>query len=400
MNSPAHDFDVIIIGAGASGMMCALEAAKRGRRVALLDHGHQLGAKILISGGGRCNFTNLGASSKNYVSQNPHFCKSALSRYGSAEILELVKESGLPYEERKWGQLFFKCSAREFVEFLRVKCEEAGVLIFLQTSITGVTHEGRFEVRTSKGVFAGEALVVATGGLSIPKVGASGFGYELARQFGHTLVKTAPALDGFVFSEGDVSRFGGFAGLSLEVQISCGGVSFTEALLFTHTGLSGPVSLQASLHWSKGETIEINLLPGMDLLDWLKREKAKGATKSPRGILKNLLCEFLPSRLAERLCELHNVPKIPLPELSEKAAQPLFENIHHWRLTPASTVGYNKAEVTRGGINTDELSSKTMESKKIPGLYFIGEVVDVTGWLGGYNFQWAWASGWAAGQVV
>ncbi|MGK5090073.1 aminoacetone oxidase family FAD-binding enzyme [Bdellovibrionota bacterium FG-2] len=252
MNSVASDFDVIILGAGASGMMCALEAGKRGRSVALLDHGVQVGSKILISGGGRCNFTNLGVSAKNYVSQNPHCCKSALSRYGCGEILALVKESGLPYEERKWGQLFFKCSAREFVEYLRSQCKEAGVQIFLQTAIMAIVRkpEGAFKVQTSTGTFSGGSLVVATGGLSIPRTGATGFGYEIARQFGHTVITAAPALDGFVFSEADVGRFGGFAGLSLDAQISCGVVSFREALLFTHTGLSGPVSLQASLHWN------------------------------------------------------------------------------------------------------------------------------------------------------
>lgn len=405
--------DVVIIGAGGAGMMCAIQAGRRGRTVLVLDHSKKLGGKILISGGGRCNFTNLGASPAQYVSKNPHFCKSALSRFTPGDFIEMVKAHDIPFHEKKLGQQFCDRSAEEIVEMLKKECDEAGAEIKLGCSVLGIErleHAGaskkndgalsdtpaRFQVKTSLGDFQCESLVVATGGLSIPKIGATGFGYELARQFGHSIIETEPALDGFTFSAADSERFRGLAGISVDCTIECGGVSFRENALFTHAGLSGPAALQASLHWNRGDAVTIDLSPDRDLFQFFIQKKHEGN----RSLVKNLLSEVLASRLAERLCELDFQSTLPLPQVSERELEVFCKKLHRFVIVPAGTVGYSKAEVTRGGVNTDELSSKTMESKRVPGLYFIGEVVDVTGWLGGYNFQWAWASGWAAGQVV
>lgn len=402
-----RSIDVGIIGAGGAGLFCASEAAARGRRVLVLDHARKLGGKILISGGGRCNFTNTGASPSQYVSRNPHFCKSALSRYPSARFIERVKEHRIAFHEKKLGQLFCDGSAQAIVGLLKTECDRAGATIEL--GCTGVKvvkverlepSQGpgapRFQVESSGGVFVAESLVIATGGLSIPKIGATGLGYEIARQFGLKIVPTAPALDGFVLTGEASAWLGELSGVSIDCVIRCGGSSFRESLLFTHTGLSGPAALQASLHWSPGDRVTIDLLPDLDVLQWLLGKKRMGN----RGLLRNLLAEALPARFAERFCERNFPTELPLPQLSESALASFCAKLHAWELVPASTVGYAKAEVTRGGVDTDELSSKTLEAKKVPGLYFVGEVVDVTGWLGGYNFQWAWASGWAAGQVV
>ena len=399
------DFDVIIIGAGASGMMCGMQAGYRARRVLVLDHAKKVGSKILISGGGRCNFTNTGASAARYVSRNPHFCKSALSRFPADRFIEMVRNHGIAFEERKWGQLFCENSASEIVDLMKTGCEQAGVQFQLDAKIEKVSRSGeRYEVQTSQGVFTCASLCVATGGLSIPKIGASGLGYDIARQFGLKIVKPEPALDGFTLTPNTPESrvFLDLAGISLECIVTCNGISFREDLLFTHQGLSGPAALQASLHWNSGDAIEIDLVPEWPdrrLLDWFLKEKKKGN----RALVKNLLGEIIPGRLADRLCELFissGQAQLPLPQVSEKALETFCERLHHWKVIPSGTVGYSKAEVTRGGVDTDELSSKTMEAKKVPGLYFIGEVVDVTGWLGGYNFQWAWASGFAAGQAV
>lgn len=393
-------FDVIILGAGGAGMMCAIQAAKRGRSVLLLDHANKLGGKILISGGGRCNFTNLGASPLQYVSENPHFCKSALSRFQPHDFIQLVEKHQIDFHEKKLGQLFCDRSAQQIVDLLRTECETEGARIQLNCKIQKVSAGDRFLVETSLGAFQCQSLVVATGGLSIPKIGATGFGYEIARQFGIALVPTRPALDGFRLSAKDAQSFGDLAGLSADTIVTTNGISFRENILFTHAGLSGPATLQASLHWKPGDEIAINLLPEINIFEWLMTKKREGN----RSLLKNILSELLASRLAERFCELYYPdPKqlaLPIPQLSEKMLEVFCKKIHEWTLIPSGTVGYSKAEVTRGGVDTQELSSKTMEAKKVPGLYFIGEVVDVTGWLGGYNFQWAWASGWAAGQVV
>ena len=396
------EYDVIILGAGGAGMMCALQAGYRGRRVLLLDHSRKLGGKILISGGGRCNFTNLGASSAQYYSKNPHFCKSALSRFPSSSFIEMVKSHGIPFHEKKLGQLFCDGSAQNIVDLLVAECNQAGAEFKLECKIERISKvdqpegKNRFQIETSQGDFFCESLVVATGGFSIPKIGATGFGYQIARQFGLAIVETLPALDGFTMGPEYRPLMEGLAGISVDCVIQCNESKFRENILFTHSGISGPAALQASLYWNKGDPIKVDLLPDMDLKEFFAQKKKEGN----RSTVKNLLCDLLPSRFATRLCELDFPSQQPLPQVSEKALEKFCETLHNWVLMPNGTVGYSKAEVTRGGVDTNELSSKSMESKKVPGLYFIGEVVDVTGWLGGYNFQWAWASGWAAGQVV
>ncbi|MDB6036677.1 MAG: rane protein [Verrucomicrobiales bacterium] len=393
--------DVIVIGAGGAGMMCALQAGMRGRKVILLDHAPKLGGKILISGGGRCNFTNTGASPAQYVSANAHFCKSALSRYTPADFIALVGSHGIAYHEKKLGQLFCDVSARQIVEMLKSECAKVGAEFKLNCKIESVAKNsdlgaGRFQLSTSQGDFFCESLVIATGGLSIPKIGATGFGYEIARQFGLRIVDTAPALDGFVFSDKETQSLSELAGLSVDCVITCNHVSFRENILFTHNGLSGPAALQASLHWRPGIEVSINLLPEIDPTKWLLGKKRTGE----RALVKNLLSQLLPNRFAARFCELNFRSELPLAQIPDKEIEEFGRQLSAWRLVPSGTVGYNKAEVTRGGVDTRELSSRTMEAIKVPGLYFIGEVVDVTGWLGGYNFQWAWASGAAAGGVV
>ncbi len=398
-------YDVIVLGAGGAGMFCAIQAGKRGRNVLILDHAKKLGGKILISGGGRCNFTNLGASPAQYVSQNPHFVKSALSRFRPADFIALVEAHGIAYHEKKLGQQFCDGSAAQIVELLENECRDAGVEIRLETQIDHVekiadSGPARFLVRTPAQNFTADSVVVALGGLSIPKIGATGFGYELAKRFGLKQVPRAPALDGFTFAPAESERFRALAGISVDCTLEAGGLVFRENILFTHSGLSGPAALQASLHWHAGETITLDVLPGQDLFAWFMTEKKAGN----RAIVRNVLAGKFAARFADLLCQLHlpnpAIAETPLPQASEKALEAFCRTLHAWKLSPAGTVGYSKAEVTRGGVDTDELSSKTLEAKKVPGLYFIGEVVDVTGWLGGYNFQWAWASGWAAGQVV
>jgi len=397
--------DVIVLGAGGAGMMCAIHAGKRGRSVLLVDHATKLGGKILISGGGRCNFTNTGASPAQYVSQNPHFCKSALSRYPAERFVQMVRDHGVAFHEKKLGQLFCDGSAQNIVQLLKSECDQAGARFELGCQVNAVARsvvnqETRFDLETSAGRFRAQSLVIATGGLSIPKTGATGLGYALARQFDIRLVPTFPALDGFTFSDRDAEFCRSLAGVSVDCTLTCNGVSFRENILFTHAGLSGPAALQGSLYWSAGDEVAIDLLPDVPLHAWLVKKKAEGN----RSLVKNLLGELLPGRFADRLCERSassaELLTKPLPQVPERDLEALAHAVHRWTLIPSGTVGYNKAEVTKGGVDTDELSSKTMESKKVPGLYFIGEVVDVTGWLGGYNFQWAWASGWAAGQVA
>lgn len=390
-------WDVVIIGAGGAGMMCALTAAQRGRKVVLVDHAPDIGAKIRISGGGRCNFTNLHAGPGNYLSQNPHFCKSALSRYTPHDFIALIEKHQIPYHEKKLGQLFCDHSAVEIIEMLVAECKNAGAEFLMNTEIDIVAQENTgFLLTTSQGVMQCRSLVVATGGLSIPKIGATGRGYDIARQFGHTIVPTAPALDGFTFSDEVLKWTSPLSGIALDSIVSCGGKQFRENILFTHKGLSGPAALQASLYWTPGASITIKLVPDMDLATHFLTKKKKG---SP-AFLRNALQEFFSERFAETICDWHLPQKKPIADTADRDIQRLCDAIQKWTLQPSGTVGYNKAEVTRGGVDTRELSSKTMESALVPGLYFVGEVVDVTGQLGGFNFQWAWASGHAAGESV
>ncbi len=392
-------YDVVVIGAGGAGMMCALQAGRRGRRVVLLEHANILGRKIRISGGGRCNFTNIGAGPAQYVSSNPDFCRSALSRYTPEDFLELVRAHGIAFHEKTLGQLFCDASAQQIIDMLVEECRAAGVTTLLNCHVRTVERTEQFIVQTSRGAFCAASLVIATGGLSLPKIGATDFGYRIAQQFGVRVLETAPALDAFVFAPQDQRRFGQLAGVSVPARVSCEEVSFREQVLFTHIGLSGPAALQASLYWRKGRVVSVDLLPETsveELLGWFAQQKAGGS----RADVKTLLGQRLPKRVAERFCELRRVTDKPMAQHSAAALEALCRSLKDWRFAPHGTVGYRTAEVTRGGVDTRELSSKTMECKKVPGLYFIGEVVDVTGWLGGYNFQWAWASGWAAGQAV
>lgn len=399
-------YDVIILGAGGAGLFCASVAGARGRSVLLLDHSKKLGGKILISGGGRCNFTNIGAGPANYVSRNPHFCKSALARFTPDKFIALVEKHGIAYHEKKLGQLFCDESASQIVDLLRNECADAGAQVRLETKILKVERiEGasgdespRFQVETDRGAFLARSLVVALGGLSLPKTGATSLGYDIAKQFGLKLVPRLPALDGFTLGPVEAKNFGDLAGLSIDTVTTCNGLSFRENILFTHAGMSGPATLQASLHWNMNDPVTFNLLPEKNASEWLLTQKKSGT----KGLLKNLFTDLLASRFIERFISVYlsEHQETPVSHVPDQALKALGEKLNAWTITPAGTVGYGKAEVTRGGVDTDELSSKTMESKKVPGLYFIGEVVDVTGWLGGYNFQWAWASAHAAGECV
>jgi len=399
MNS--QHYDVVIVGAGGAGMMCGSIAGKLGRSVLLIDHSEKIGRKILISGGGRCNFTNVGARPESFVSKNPHFAKSALCRYSPADFVKLVEKHHIRYHEKKLGQLFCDYSAEEIVDMLVKECQDGDCRFSMNTSVNGIRPDEsghkhkRYNIDTSAGHFTCESLVIASGGLSIPQIGATGFGYEIARQFGLKIVPTAPALDGFSWGDSDLARFTDLSGLSLDTVVSCKKASFRENILFTHTGLSGPASLQISLYWNQGDKLSIDLLPDKDASEFLTKVKKAGSKQE----IKNVLAEILPKRFAEYFTHHLDIYG-PINTMSDKKLADLVSVIHGWHLTPARTVGYKKAEVTRGGVDTSELSSQTMEAKKAPGLYFIGEVVDVTGMLGGYNFQWAWASGYAAGQAV
>uniref|UniRef100_Q01X33 HI0933 family protein n=1 Tax=Solibacter usitatus (strain Ellin6076) TaxID=234267 RepID=Q01X33_SOLUE len=380
--------DVVIIGAGAAGLMCAIEAGKRGRRVVLVEQNRQIGRKILISGGGRCNFTNLHTTAENFLSRNPHFAKSALARYGPRDFIALVERHRIAYHEKTLGQLFCDGSAAEIVAMLEQECAAAGVRIETDCSVKSI--RAAFELETSIGDLSCQALVIATGGLSIPKIGATPFGYEVARQFGINVVECRPALVPLTFGRQDRERFAELSGVSTEVTVQANGAAFREKLLFTHRGLSGPAILQASSYWKPGEPVQIDLLPGIDPAPDFRGSRAE---------VRTIVGRFLPKRLADRWCEVQGMDR-PAPGLAEKEIQAICDGLHGWQVLPAGTEGYEKAEVTAGGVDTAELSSKTLECRKVPGLYFIGEVVDVTGHLGGFNFQWAWASGVAAGQAA
>jgi predicted Rossmann fold flavoprotein len=386
-----HHFDAVILGGGAAGLMCALEAGKRGRRVAILEHADRLGKKILISGGGRCNFTNLHCQPENFLSSNPHFAKSALARYTPADFIALVEKHRIPYHEKTLGQLFCDRSAREILAMLEEECRSAGVSIFLNTKIQEVTHTTDFVARTSSSEFHAPKLVVATGGLSIPKIGATSFGYDLARQFRLKIVDPWPGLVPLVLEAEDRSRYCDLAGVSAEVIASCNGQQFREKMLFTHRGLSGPAILQISSYWKKPQEITIDLTPGSEPTAIFRDPH------TPRTLtaLRSEFRKILPARLADRWLD-HHAPS----SWTNVALADFEQQAHAWTIAPAGTEGYEKAEVTAGGVDTDVLSAKTMESRNVPGLYFIGEVVDVTGHLGGFNFQWAWASGAAAGRAL
>ncbi len=384
-------YDAIIIGAGAAGMMCAIVAGQRGRRVLLIDHNDTIGRKILISGGGRCNFTNVGAAPENYLSQNPNFCRSALARYQPHDFIALVEKHKIAYHEKKLGQLFCDSSAREIVKLLLDECRMAGVELRYPVKVQEVTKSDCYHVLTDRGTFLTRTVVVATGGLSLPKLGASGFGYDLARQFGHGIVESHPGLVGLRWQADRRQTMRELAGVATTVRVQCNGSSFYERILFTHHGLSGPAILQASNYWSAGVTVNVNLLPDISLVDELH---TYASFRTER-----ILARHLPNRLAAFIAKVTGCER-PAAQLSKSQLRSLHAHTDVWSIDFSETDGYAKAEVTRGGVDTSQLSSKTMESRAVPGLFFIGEVVDVTGWLGGYNFQWAWASGHAAGQAL
>ena len=385
-----HKFDTVILGAGAAGLMCAVEAGKRGRHVALIERAERPGKKILISGGGRCNFTNTDCQPEQFISANPHFVKSALAGYTPADFIALVERHQIPYHEKAPGQLFCDRSANDIMKMLEAECAASGVKIFLRMEVKEVQRTTEFVVRTESAVFRAPTLVVATGGLSIPKMGATAFGYDLARQFGLNIRQTRPGLVPLLLGKEDRSHYCGLAGVSAEVAVSTDHRLFRDKMLFTHRGLSGPAILQISSYWSDGGSIRIDLVPGRDIAAAIR-----AATVRNMAAVRFALHGFLPHRFAKRWVDLH------MPATwNNQALAALDRQTHEWVLVPEGTEGYEKAEVTVGGVDTDELSSKTMESRKVPGLFFIGEVVDVTGHLGGHNFQWAWASGASAGWSV
>ena len=386
-------FDVIIIGAGAAGLMCAIEAGKRGRRVLVIESNDAPGKKILISGGGRCNFTNIYAGPENFLSNNPDFARSALARYTPADFVALVEKHGIAFHEKKLGQLFCDGSARAIVDLLLTECASNGVTVMLNCCVSNLSNDEGFHLASNKGEFEADSLVIASGGLSIPKMGATDFGYRVATQFGLKIVAPRAGLVPLTFGQDEREFCAALSGVSLDAIVRCGGQAFRENLLFTHRGLSGPAILQASNYWSPGSPIEIDLLPEVSSLD------LPATASSEKRELSSLLGEHLPRRFAQAWCDRYAASR-PMNQYTPLELETIAEQLHVWRMYPAGNEGFAKAEVTAGGVDTDELSSKTMEARRVPGLYFIGEVVDVTGWLGGYNFQWAWASGFAAGQYA
>lgn len=389
--------DVIIIGAGAAGLMCAMQAGQRGRSVVLLDHSKKLAEKIRISGGGNCNFTNLDTKPDNYLSSNPHFCRSALARYTPQHFISLLYQHNIAFHEKTLGQLFCDDGSESIITMLRDQCAEAGVKRFMNCEVESIKHQvdnkARFQLRTSRGDFEAASLVIATGGLSIPKAGATPYGYHVAEQFGVPITKLKAGLVPLTCTPDDWKLYADLTGVSFDAIVSVGKQSFRENVLVTHRGLSGPAILQASSYWQQGETLHINLLPDLDMLAVLTEQRAS------KKLLSNFLVQWLPKNFLEVWCE-QQVDNKPLNQYNDKQRAAIAAKLHDWQIVPSGTMGYTKAEVTCGGIDTHALSSKTMECNDVPGLYFIGEVVDVTGQLGGYNFQWAWASGYAAGMAV
>jgi predicted Rossmann fold flavoprotein len=397
MSDKTSRTDVLIIGASASGLMCAIEAGRRGRKVIVLDHANRAGKKILMSGGGRCNFTNMDIDAANFISHNKHFCKSALSRYTQWDFIAMVNAHGIPYHERDLGKLFCDDSAKDILNMLLEECSNAKVKIQLNCDIHDIEKnaDGPFSINTSSGNFQTGSLVIASGGLSIPKMCASPLGYKVAEQFNHHIWPTSPGLVPFTLQPHDKEKLEVLSGVSVDCLVSNERIQFKENVLFTHRGLSGPAILQISSYWKPGETITINLLPDLSVIELLTAKR----DKQPQLKLKTVLADVLPRRLLAVLLGADSIEQ-PLQNLSRERIGAIAERLQHWQIKPNATEGYRTAEVTLGGVDCDQLSSKTMESKITPGLYFIGEVVDVTGWLGGYNFQWAWSSGWCAGQVV
>lgn len=394
----AVDFDVLIVGAGAAGLMCAIESAKRGRRTCIIEHTAKIAEKIRISGGGRCNFTNLHCSPDHYISQNPHFCRSALSRYSQHDFIKLIESHGISYHEKTLGQLFCDHSADDIIQMLRKECSNNDVTIRTSTAIDKINHiDEAFTVSTSSGTYICQSVVIACGGLSIPKIGASPFGYKIAEQFGHSIIPVRAGLVPLTFQPALLAQTKDLSGLAIEKSriSSANGKLFDEAMLFTHKGLSGPAILQISSYWHEGEEIHVNMLPHEYLPAWIKgKKKTHGQT-----MVHTLLGEILPKRLCQKICEELNIQG-RVADINNQDIDRLCARLQNWAVKPAGSEGYRTAEVTLGGVDTDEVSSKTFESRKQKGLYFIGEVLDVTGHLGGFNFQWAWSSGWCAGQYV
>lgn len=390
--------DVVILGAGGAGLMCAIEAGRRGRSVLVLDHSEKVGKKILISGGGRCNFTNIGANPERYQCQNRHFTKSAFSRFTPDDFIALVKKHKLPFHEKKLGQQFLDGSAQQIVDMLCTECQNAGAEIKLNQQIETVQKEedGRFKVLTNTLDIQAQSVVVATGGLSIPKIGATNLGYKIAKQFELDIIETTPALVPFTFNHKDLELYAGLSGISFDAIVTCGKTSFRENILITHRGVSGPAILQISSYWKAGQSIRIHMLPDVDIASLLKARRKE----TPKQELKTVLGEIIANRFVARIFEANLLQNKPMAEMSDKSIEQVNTYFTHFTIKPNGTEGYRKAEVTLGGVNTKELDSRTLMSKKVDGLYFIGEVVDVTGWLGGYNFHWAWASGFSAGQVA
>lgn len=388
--------DVLVIGAGAAGLMCSLTAGRRGRMVQVIDHANKVGKKILMSGGGRCNFTNTGTTPANFLSANPHFCKSALARYTPWDFIDMVERHGIAYHEKELGQLFCDISSKQIVRMLVDECTAAGAQIRTDCAVEKVERGADgFHVQTAQGRFHAASLVVATGGLSIPSLGATGFGYELARQFGHEVLPTRAGLVPLTLSGKHQERFHDLSGVALPIAARCNDMEFRNSMLITHRGISGPAILQISSFWQPGDELRLDLLPGQDAEDWLRTMKRdRGAAE-----LRTVLSEVLPRRLALRLCE-HWLPDRPVRQIDERELRQAAALLQDFPLVASGTEGYRTAEVTLGGVDTRKVSSSTFESQLVPGLHFVGEVLDVTGWLGGYNFQWAWASGHAAGQVV
>jgi predicted Rossmann fold flavoprotein len=390
------DYEVVVIGAGAAGLMCAAAAGRRGRRVVVLDHNDQPGRKILISGGGRCNFTNLGVAPDRYLSGNPHFATSALKRYRPADFIELLRRHGVPWHERRHGELFCDRSATDVVDLLLAECGAAGVDVRCGVKVGGVSGDGPFRVATNEGEMAAAAVVLASGGLSIPKIGATSLAHTVARRYGLEVVAPRPGLVPLSFAEADLAWMRPLAGIATEAVLTAGRARFREALLFTHRGLSGPAVLQASSYWRDGEAVTVDWLPDLDAAAHLLARKAA----RPNAEIRTVLAELLPSRLAEALAARAGCGGRPIGQTTNAVLATLAADLKAWRLSPTGTEGWRTAEVTLGGVDTTGLSSKTMEAKAHPGLFVIGEAADVTGWLGGYNFHWAWASGWVAGQFA
>jgi len=388
-------YDVIIIGAGAAGLFCALNAGKRGKRVLVLDHANKVGKKILMSGGGRCNFTNLNTTHEDFTSQNPHFCKSALNQYSPYSFLSLVEQADIEYVEKGPGQLFCKNSSKDILKLLLDECAKVSVKIYKKCNIKNIEKNDQYSIETSIENYSSKSLVIATGGLSIPTLGASGFGYEIAKQFNHNIVETSASLVPLILSKKILEKIADLAGVSQKVSVSDSVSTIEDDLLFTHRGISGPAILRLSATWKYGEEIEINFLPSKNITEYLKNERLKHSDK----LVINSLSAIMPKRLASFICG-DNLHDRKLKQLEKKDMDTLTTNVHHWRIVPAGTEGYKTAEVTLGGVNTDQISSKTLESKLSENLYFIGEVLDVTGQLGGYNFQWAWASAWCAAKAI